>query len=83
LKDKNPDQLRAAVEPPNAIEEPELQAIINSFGQVISKAQCIAIPETVGINTLFKVNRKIATQKPAMLFNSSIGKDTLKKYRGF
>jgi len=83
LKDKNPDRLRAAIEPPDASEEPELQAIIDSFGRVVSTAQCIAVPETVGINTLFEVNRKIATQKPAMPFNSSMGEDTLKKYRGF
>jgi hypothetical protein len=29
------------------------------------------------------VNQKIAAQKLAMPFNSSMGKDTLKKYRGF
>jgi len=38
LKEKNPDQLRAAIEPPDASEEPELQAIIESFGWVVSTA---------------------------------------------
>jgi hypothetical protein len=61
LKEKNLDWLRAAVELPNASEEPELQVIIKSFGQVVDKAQHIAVPEVVGINVLFKVNRKIAT----------------------
>ena len=83
LKGKNPNQLQAAVEPANVSEEPELQAIIESFGRVVSTAQCIAVPETVGINALFEVNRKIATQKPAMPFSSFMGEDTLKKYRGF
>jgi hypothetical protein len=35
LKDKNPDQLRAAIEPPDASEEPELQVIIESFSRVV------------------------------------------------
>ena len=83
LKDKNPERLRAAVEPPDPNEEPELQAIIESFGRVVSTAQCIAVPETVGINALFEVNRKVMTQKPAMPFSSAMGEDTLKKYRGF
>jgi hypothetical protein len=83
LKDKNPERLRAAIEPPNPNEEPELQAIIESFGWVVSTAQCIAVLETVGINALFEVNRKVMTQKPAMPFSSAIGEDTLKKYRGF
>src|SRR5277367_6555500 len=83
LKEKNPERLRAAIEPPNASEEPELQAIIESFGRVIDTAQRIAVPEVVGINALFEVNRKIATQKPAMPFSSYMGDDTLKKYRGF
>jgi hypothetical protein len=83
LKDKNPDQLRAAIEPPNASEEPKLQVIIESFGRVVETARSIAIPEVVGINALFEVNRKIATQKPAMPFSSDIGDDTLKKYHGF
>ena len=83
LKEKNPDRLRAAVEPPNASEEPELQVIIKSFGRIVSIAQSIAVPEVVGINALFEVNRKIATQKPAMPFSSYMGEDTLKKYRGF
>jgi len=61
LKEKNPDRLRAAVEPPNASEEPELQVIIESFGRIVSTAQSIAVPEVVGINALFEVNRKIAT----------------------
>jgi hypothetical protein len=61
LKEKNLDQLQAAVKPPNTSEEPELQVIIKSFGQVVDKAQHIAVPEVVGINTLFKVNRKITT----------------------
>ena len=83
MKEKNPERLRAAVEPPNPNEEPELQAIIESFGRVVSTAQRIAVPETVGINALFEVNRKIMTQKPAMPFSSAMGEDTLKKYRGF
>jgi len=83
LKGKNPDRLRAAIEPPDPNEEPELQAIIESFSRVVSTAQRIAIPETVGISALFEVNRKIATQKPAMPFSSLMGEDTLKKYRGF
>ena len=83
LKEKDPERLRAAIEPPDPNEEPELQAIIDSFGRVVSTAQRIAVPETVGISALFEVNRKIATQKPAMPFSSSMGEDTLKKYRGF
>ena len=83
LKEKNPERLRAAIEPSNASEEPELQAIIESFGRVVDVAQCIAVPEVVGINALFEVNRKITTQKPAMPFSSFMGEDTLKKYRGF
>ena len=83
LKEKNPNRLRAAVEPPNASEEAELQVIIESFRRVVSTAQQIAVLKTVGINALFEVNRKIATQKPAMPFSSYIGEDTLKKYRGF
>ena len=83
LKDKNPKRLRAAIEPPDASKEPKLQAIIESFGQVVNTAQRIAVPEVVGINALFEVNRKIMTTKPAMPFSSFIGEDTLKKYRGF
>jgi hypothetical protein len=83
LKEKDPERLRAAIEPPNASEEPKLQVIIESFGRIVSIAQSIAVPETVGINALFEVNRKIATQKPAMQFSSLMGEDTLKKYRGF
>jgi len=83
LKEKDPERLRAAIEPPNASEEPELQVIIKSFGRIVSTAQSIAVPEVVGINVLFEVNRKIATQKPAMPFSSYMGEDTLKKYRGF
>jgi len=83
LKEKDPERLRAAIEPPNASEEPELQVIIKSFGRIVSTAQSIAVPEVVGINALFEVNRKIATQKPAMPFSSYMGEDTLKKYRGF
>src|SRR5277367_1530952 len=83
LKGKNPERLRAAIEPPNPNEEPELQAIIESFSRVVSTAQRIAVPEMVGISALFEVNRKIATQKPAMPFSSLMGEDTLKKYRGF
>ena len=75
--------MRAAIEPPDASAEPELQAIIESFGRVVNKAQHIAVPEVVGINALFEVNRKVATQKPAMPFSSDMGDDTLKKYRGF
>jgi hypothetical protein len=83
LKDKNPERLRAAIEPPNASEEPELQVIIESFGRIVSTAQSITVPKVVGINALFEVNRKIATQKPAMPFSSFMGEDTLKKYCGF
>ena len=83
LKEKNPDRLRAAIEPPDPSEEPELQDIIESFGRIVSIAQSIAVPEVVRINALFEVNRKIATQKPAMPFSSYMGEDTLKKYRGF
>jgi hypothetical protein len=83
LKEKDPERLRAAIEPPDPNEEPELQVIIESFSRVVSTAQRIAVPETVGISALFEVNRKIVTQKPAMPFSSSIGEDTLKKYRGF
>jgi len=83
LKGKNPDQLRAAIEPASAIKEPKLQVIIKSFRRVVDVAQSIARPEVVRINALFKVNRKITTQKPAMPFSSAIGKDTMKKYRGF
>src|SRR5271170_4324576 len=83
VKGKNPDQLRAAVEPASAIEEPELQVIIESFRRVVDVAQSIARPEVVGINALFEVNRKITTQKPAMPFSSAMGEDTMKKYRGF
>jgi hypothetical protein len=57
-----------------------LQAIIKSFGQVVSTAQRIAVPKVVRINALFEVNQKIVSQKPAMLFSSLISKDTLKKY---
>ena len=59
LKDKNPDQLRAAIEPPDPSKEAELQVIIESFGRVVDTAQRIAVPEVVGINALFEVNRKI------------------------
>lgn len=61
LKEKNPDRLRAAIEPPNASEEPELQAIIDSFRRVVDTAQSITRPEVVGINALFEVNRKVVT----------------------
>lgn len=83
LKEKDPKRLRAAIEPPDASEEPELQVIIESFGRVVDTAQRIARPETVGINALFEVNRKVMTQKPAMPFSSAMGEDTMKKYRGF
>ena len=83
LKEKDPERLRAAIKPPNTSKEPELQVIIKSFSRIVSTAQSIAVPEVVGINVLFEVNRKIATQKPAMPFSSYMGEDTLKKYRGF
>jgi len=57
-----------------------LQAIIDIFRRVVDTAQGIARPKVVGINALFEVNRKIATQKPAMPFSSEMGEDTLKKY---
>jgi len=60
-----------------------LQAIIKSFRQVVDKVQYIATLEVVGINTLFKVNRKVIIQKLAILFSSKIGEDTLKKYYRF
>jgi hypothetical protein len=56
LKEKNPERLRAAVKLLDTSEEPELQAIIKSFGQIVSITQSIAILKVVGINTLFKVN---------------------------
>jgi len=56
LKEKDPERLRAAIEPPNASEEPELQVIIKSFSRVVDKAQHIAVLEVVGINALFEVN---------------------------
>ena len=56
LKEKDPKRLREAIEPPDASEEPELQAIIKSFSRTVSIAQGIAVPETVGINVLFEVN---------------------------
>src|SRR5277367_4736424 len=83
MKEKNPKRLRAAIEPTDASKEPKLQAIIKSFGRVVDKAQHIAVLEVVGINALFKVNRKVITQKPAMPFNSAMGEDTLKKYYRF
>jgi hypothetical protein len=49
----------------------------------VNKAQYIAVPEVVGINILFEVNRKVATQKLAIPFSSDIGDDTLKKYYRF
>jgi len=61
LKEKDPERLRAAIEPPDLNEELELQAIIESFNRVVSTAQRIAVLEMVGISALFKVNRKIAT----------------------
>ena len=71
LKDKDPERLRAAVEPPDPSTEAELHVIIESFGRVVSTAQRIAVRETVGINALFEINRKCATKKPAMPFSSS------------
>jgi len=53
--------LRAAVKPPNTSEELELQVIIKSFSRIVSIAQSITVLKVVGINALFKVNRKIAT----------------------
>lgn len=79
-KEKYLERLRKATEPANAIEEPELQAAIESFGQVVNTALRIAVPTMVGIDALFEVNRKIATQKPAMPFSSFMDDDTLKKY---
>jgi hypothetical protein len=61
LKEKNPERLRAVIELLDASEEPELQAIIESFGRVVDVAQRITVPEVVGINALFEVNRKIMT----------------------
>jgi len=61
LKEKDPERLRAAIKPPNASEEPELQVIIKSFSRIVSIAQSIAVLKVVGINALFEVNRKIAT----------------------
>jgi hypothetical protein len=61
LKEKDPERLRAAIEPPNPNEEPKLQVIIESFGRVVSTAQRTFVPEMVRISALFEVNRKIAT----------------------
>jgi hypothetical protein len=61
LKGENPKRLRASIKPPNLNEESELQAIIESFSQVVSTAQCIAVLEMIGINALFEVNWKITT----------------------
>ena len=83
MKEKNLERLKAAIELANASKELELQVIIDSFCWVVDTAQGIAKPEVVGINALFKANQKIATQKPAMLFSNTIGKDTIKKYYGF
>ena len=75
--------MRVAIEPIDASKEPKLQAIIESFSRVVDKAQYIATLEVVGINTLFKVNRKAITQKLTILFSSTISKNTLKKYYRF
>jgi superfamily II DNA helicase RecQ len=83
LQKKDPGQLRAAVEPPDPTDEHELHVIIESFCRVVETAQCIAVREIVGVNALFEINRKCATKKPAMPFNSFMGEDTLKKYRGY
>jgi hypothetical protein len=83
LKGKDLDRLRAAVEPPDAAQEPELKVIIESFSRVVGAARRVAVRETVGINALFEINKKCASKKPAMPFSSFIGEDTLKKYRGF
>jgi hypothetical protein len=80
LKEKDLKRLQEALKLADASEEPKLQAIIKSFGQVVSTAQRIAVPKVVRINALFEVNQKIVSQKPAMLFSSLISKDTLKKY---
>jgi hypothetical protein len=56
LKEKNPERLRAAVELVNTSKEPELQAIIKSFQQVVDIVQDIVRPEVIEINTLFKIN---------------------------
>ena len=61
LKDKDLERLRAAVEPADKIQEPELHVIIESFGRVVETAQRIAVRETVGINALFEINCKCAT----------------------
>src|ERR1700722_18121406 len=53
LKDKNPKRLRAAIEPPDASKEPELQAIIESFGKVVDTAQPIPAPAAEGTHPLF------------------------------
>lgn len=77
LQGKDPEQLRAAIEPPNATKEAELHVIIESFGRFVDAAKRIAVQETVGINALFEINRKIITKIPIMLFSSFIGEDTL------
>jgi len=61
LKEKDLKRLREAIKPPNASKKPELQAIIKSFSRTVSIVQSITVFKTVGINALFKVNRKIAT----------------------
>lgn len=83
LKEKDPDRLRAAVEPADAKEEPELHVIIESFRRVVDAAQRNTVRETVGINALFEINRKCVTKKPSMPFSSFMGDDTLTKYRGY
>jgi hypothetical protein len=83
LKGKDPERLRATIEPPDATQEPELKVIIESFGRVVGTAQRIAVQETVGINALFEINKNCATRKPAMPFSSFMGNDTLTKYRRY
>jgi hypothetical protein len=83
LKEKDPERLRAAVEPPDVVTEAELHVIIESLGRVVDTAQHIAVRETVGINALFEINRKYATQKPRMPYSSFMGDDTKVKYRGY
>jgi hypothetical protein len=83
LKEKDPEQLRAAVELPDIITEAELYIIIESFGRVVDTVQQICIQETVGVNILFEINCKYTTQKLYILFSSFIGNNTKTKYRRY
>ena len=61
LKEKDLEQLQAAIKLPNATTKAKLHIIVKSFGQVVNTVQQIAVQETVGVNALFKINCKHAT----------------------